>query len=54
VRLKPDVRHLTSLMMSMIEDGSWRKAAAAAGPQHVHANYSWDQVVDRLVHGLWD
>jgi glycosyltransferase involved in cell wall biosynthesis len=53
VRLKPDVRHLTSLMMSMIEDDAWRKTAAAAGPAHVWANYGWDQVVDRLVHGLW-
>lgn len=53
VRLKPDVGHLTSLMMSMIEHASWRRAAAAAGPAHVQANYSWDHVVDRLVRGLW-
>ncbi|HWU55300.1 MAG TPA: glycosyltransferase [Rhizomicrobium sp.] len=53
VRLKPDVRHLASLMMSMIEDDSWRKAAAAAGPAHVQAGYSWDHVVDRLVRSLW-
>jgi glycosyltransferase involved in cell wall biosynthesis len=53
VRLKPDVRHLASLMMSIIEDVSWRKAAAAAGPAHVQARYSWDHVVDRLVRGLW-
>jgi len=39
--------------MSIIEDVSWRKAAAAAGPLHVQASYSWDQVVDRLVRGLW-
>jgi glycosyltransferase involved in cell wall biosynthesis len=51
--LEPDVAHLVALMISAIEDSSWRKAASIAGPAHVRANFTWDLVVDRLVRGLW-
>lgn len=52
-RLDPDGRHLTALMMSALEDDTWRKRARIAGPAHVRANFTWDIVVDRLVRSLW-
>jgi len=53
-RLEPDLRHLTDLMIRAIEDEAWRKRAAAAGPRHVRANYTWDRVTDMLVGKLWN
>jgi glycosyltransferase involved in cell wall biosynthesis len=53
VQLEPDVDHLIGLMTRAIEDKAWRQQAAKAGPSHVRANYTWDQIVDRLVQGLW-
>ena len=51
-RLQPSVEHLIALMSSAVEDNSWRKQAAEAGPLHVRANYTWDCVVDMLVRKL--
>jgi glycosyltransferase involved in cell wall biosynthesis len=53
-RLEPNVEHLIALMTSAIQDNSWRKQAAEAGPLHVRANYTWDGVVDMLVRKLWN
>ena len=53
-RLEPNVEHLIALMSSAIEDHSWRKQAAEAGPLHVRANYTWDCVVDMLVRKLFN
>jgi len=51
--LEPDLAHLTELMMAAVEDHAWRRAAAAAGPAHVAEGFTWDQVTERLVRGLW-
>jgi glycosyltransferase involved in cell wall biosynthesis len=53
-RVEPNVEHLIALMNSAIEDHSWRKQAAEAGPLHVRANYTWDRVVDMLVRKLYN
>jgi glycosyltransferase involved in cell wall biosynthesis len=51
-QLDPSLEHLIVLMTSAIEDSLWRKHAAAAGPLHVHANYTWDNAVDTLIRKL--
>ena len=51
-RLAPDLDDLIAQMISAVEDIPWRRRAAAAGPLHVHARYTWDCVVDRLVEEL--
>jgi glycosyltransferase involved in cell wall biosynthesis len=53
-RLEPDLEHLIVLMSSAIEDHSWRKQAAEAGPRHVRENYTWDRVVDMLTGKLFN
>ena len=52
-RVEPNVEHLIALMSAAIEDHSWRKQAAQAGPPHVRANYTWDRVADMLVEKLF-
>jgi len=52
VRLEPNIEDLSALMSSAMEDHSWRSRAAAAGPVHVRAHYTWDLVVQTLVHAL--
>jgi glycosyltransferase involved in cell wall biosynthesis len=49
-QLEPDLEHLTALMKTAIEDHTWRIRAALAGPAHVGTHYTWDSVVQRLVH----
>lgn len=51
-RLSPDPDHLIALMCAVIENTAWRAQAAQAGPLHVRNHYTWDIVVDRLVHEL--
>ncbi len=51
--LEPDLAALVQLMMSVIQDHAWRQAASVAGPAHVQANFTWDLVTERLVHGLF-
>ena len=51
-RLVPNLDHLIFLMNSAIEDHAWREQAAQAGPQHVHANYTWDHAIGKLVQSL--
>ena len=51
--LEPDLAHLTEAMIAAVEDHAWRKSAAMAGPAHVRADFTWDQVTERLVRGLW-
>ena len=51
-QLEPDLEHLIALMDAVIQDASWRGAAAAAAPIHVDKHYTWDVVVDALVRGL--
>jgi hypothetical protein len=41
-------------MRTAIEDQAWRAQAAAAGPAHVGANFTWDRVVAALVQKLFD
>lgn len=52
-RLEPNVDHLIALMTAAIEDHSWRRQAADAGPQHVRSNYTWDHVTDTLLQKLF-
>ena len=52
-RLEPNIEHLIALMGAMIEEGSWRASASAAGPAHVRAHFMWDHVVDMLVRKLF-
>jgi len=53
MRLEPSLEHLRALMESAIEDRAWRIRAAAAGPAHARAHYTWDTVVQRLVDKLF-
>jgi glycosyltransferase involved in cell wall biosynthesis len=53
-RLEPSLEHLIALMEAMIEDRSWREQAIVEGPSHVHANYTWDHVVEILIRNLFD
>jgi glycosyltransferase involved in cell wall biosynthesis len=53
-QLEPRIEHLVALMTEAVDDAGWRAQAAAAGPRHVAARFTWDQVVDRLVRGLTD
>jgi glycosyltransferase involved in cell wall biosynthesis len=46
--LEPDLDHLVSLMLKAVEDEAWRQKAARLGVAHMRAQYSWDQVTDRL------
>jgi glycosyltransferase involved in cell wall biosynthesis len=50
--LDPSLEHLIALMTSAIEDSRWRRQAAAAGPRHVSASYTWDCAVDMLIKKL--
>jgi glycosyltransferase involved in cell wall biosynthesis len=51
-QLEPRIDHLVALMTEVVDDAGWRAQAAAAGPRHVAAGFTWDRVVDRLVRGL--
>jgi hypothetical protein len=35
-------------MLRAVEDRAWMDRARQTGPAHVHADYSWTRVVDRL------
>jgi glycosyltransferase involved in cell wall biosynthesis len=48
-QLEPDVDHLVAQMLAVMDRETWRRDAARAGPTHVAANYTWDQIVERLV-----
>jgi glycosyltransferase involved in cell wall biosynthesis len=48
-QLDPNLDHLIASMLRVIEDGSWRRSAAAAGPRHAHGTFSWDAVAARLL-----
>jgi glycosyltransferase involved in cell wall biosynthesis len=52
VRLEPDLASLIALMALAIENDSWRKNAAEAGPRHVSAHYTWDDAGDKLITAL--
>lgn len=47
--LRPDVEHLTQLMLQAIDDRARREAARAAGPAYVTPRYTWQKVVDALL-----
>ena len=49
MRLEPDREHLSALMTAAIEDHVWRGRAAAAGPAHVCAHYTWDLIARTIV-----
>jgi len=51
-QLEPQIDHLVQLMTEAVDDSGWRSQAAAAGPRHVAAGFTWDHVVDRLVRGI--
>jgi len=51
--LQPDVDHLTDLMVEVIENATWRRAATVTGPQHVASNYTWDTVTQLLTDALF-
>ena len=51
--LKPDLDHLIELMLRIMDDESWRKNAARAGPLHAAANFNWSVVVDKLLNAIF-
>jgi glycosyltransferase involved in cell wall biosynthesis len=51
--LKPDLDHLIELMLRIMDDESWRKNAARAGPLHAAANFNWSVVVDKLLSAIF-
>ena len=46
--LEPNLDHLISLMISAVENDVWRQTAVIAGPAHVRARYTWENVADLL------
>jgi glycosyltransferase involved in cell wall biosynthesis len=51
--LDPSVDHLIALMNSAVEDNSWRRLAAEAGPRHVRTHFTWDRATDLLANRLF-
>lgn len=47
--LAPDLDHLTSLMIEVVENPSLIARARSAGPPSVHGRFTWKHVVDRLL-----
>jgi glycosyltransferase involved in cell wall biosynthesis len=48
-QLAPDIDHLVAQMLAVMDREDWRRRAACAGPAHVHANYTWDKIAERLL-----
>lgn len=51
--LKPNLDHLIELMARVMDDETWRKTAALAGPAHAAANLDWSVVVDKLLGAIF-
>jgi uncharacterized protein YfaT (DUF1175 family) len=51
--LEPNTQHLLNLMEAMIENSTFRTQAYHTGPQFVANQFTWKQVVDRLVNILF-
>lgn len=47
--LEPETDHLIALMDGMITEESFRTQAAAAGPAHVAAHFTWSHAVDKIL-----
>lgn len=47
--LHPDLDHIIELMEKIIENSEFRSSARQAGSQFIATNYTWQQVVDRLL-----
>ncbi|MBI2311661.1 MAG: glycosyltransferase family 4 protein [Betaproteobacteria bacterium] len=47
--LAPDLDHLTSLMLEVVENPSLIARARCEGPPFVHGRFTWKHVVDRLL-----
>lgn len=47
--LEPDVAHLTELMLRVVDDDSFRAAAAIDGPRYVTEHFTWDRVTERAM-----
>ena len=45
----PEQEHLVELMQTIIEKTLFREQASKAGPQWVLQNFTWKQVVDKLL-----
>jgi len=52
IYLRPDKKHLTSLMQQVIEDDSWRNKARLIGPEYTREHFTWKHTVDKLEHIL--
>ena len=52
--LQPDLDHLISLMLDVIDAQAWRTEAATTGAAHAAANYDWDVIAGRLIDAIFD
>lgn len=52
-QLAPDPDHLVAQMLAVMDREEWRRRAAAAGPAHMSANYTWDSIASRLLNVLF-
>ncbi|MEJ2624884.1 MAG: glycosyltransferase [Pseudolabrys sp.] len=52
--LQPDLDHLISLMLSVIDAQAWRTEAATTGAAHAATNYDWDVVAGRLIDAIFE
>lgn len=48
-QLAPNLDHLVAQMFAVMDRKDWRRRAASAGPAHAAANYTWDNIADRLL-----
>ena len=52
-RLDPDFDHLVTHMLTVVDDAAWREAASTAAAEHVRRHYTWEQVTETLLDGLF-
>jgi glycosyltransferase involved in cell wall biosynthesis len=49
VELEPDLDHLILSMSRIVDDEPFRLGAAAKGPRHAMAHFTWDRIVERMM-----
>lgn len=47
--LAPDLSHAAECMAHVMQDGSFRRRAALAGPAHVRAHFTWAAAAERML-----
>jgi glycosyltransferase involved in cell wall biosynthesis len=47
--LEPDIDHLVTLMLRMIDDTEFRATATLAGPRHAAGRFTWDHAIEKII-----